>query len=156
MLFLLSTTFPNGSDLNAFSDLISDFSIWIKRIGILVAFCGAIKFAIAIKDDDHREKTLGLLTFISGFLIVDVADASSANYLFSIPSTYTEATATIHFDRFLTFVAKWVRRIGAFTIFIGAVEFALSIKNNDANQKVSALKYIVSGAIVSALTVLIT
>lgn len=156
MLFLLSSNFPDGSDLNAFSDLISDFSVWIKRIGILVAFCGAIKFAIAIKDDDPREKTLGLLTFISGFLIVDVANASSANYLFSIPKTYTDATATIQFNKLLTFVAKWVRRIGAFMMFIGGVEFGFSIKNNDAGQKVSALKYLVSGAMVSALTVLIT
>ncbi len=150
MLFLLTSNFPSGSSVDAFKDLISDFSTWIERIGLLVAFAGAIKFAIAIKDDDAKDKTLALLTMVAGFLITDAV--TSLN-IFTIPENYTEFTANAHFHRLMVFMRKWVRRIGMFTLFIGGVEFAFSMKNHDAGLKVTALKSMATGAMISALSV---
>lgn len=150
MLFLLTSNFPSGSDVDAFKDLISDFSTWINRIGILVAFAGAIKFAIAIKDDDAKDKTLALLTMVAGFLI---SDAVTSLDLFAIPTNYTEFTANAHFHKLMVFMRKWVRRVGSFALFIGGVEFAFSMKNQDAGLKVTALKTMATGAMISALAV---
>ena len=150
MLSLLTSNFPSGSDVNAFTNLISDFSVWIERIGLIVAFAGAIKFAIAIKDDDSKDKTLGLLTMVSGFLIAEIADATSVNYyLFSIPKDAADVTA--YWNRLMPYIRKWIRRIGRFVMFIGATEFALAFKSNDAGLKITGLKSIATGAMIAAL-----
>jgi hypothetical protein len=149
MLFLLASNFPSGSDVDAFKDLISDFSEWIERIGLIVALAGAIKFAIAIKDDDAKDKTLALLTMVSGFLIAEIADATSTNYyLFSIPKD--AAAVTTYWNSIIPFIRKWIRRIGRFIMFIGATEFAFAFKSNDAGLKITALKSIATGAIIVA------
>ena len=45
------------------------FGTWISRIGGLVAFIGAIKFALSIKADETRDQLPALLTMVSGFRI---------------------------------------------------------------------------------------
>ena len=45
------------------------FGTWISRIGGLVAFIGAIKFALSIKSDETRDQLPALLTMVSGFMI---------------------------------------------------------------------------------------
>ena len=62
-----------GIDTNAgkdeFNQLISFFALWIGRIGMVVAFVGGIMFGLAIKNDDSEQKTRGIMTFASGFVV---------------------------------------------------------------------------------------
>lgn len=157
MLSLLLTTtvnggnFPSGSNADAFNELIDTFSTWIERVGWIIAIAGAIKFAIAIKDDDSKDKLFGILTMVSGFLIVDAIDRN----FFAIRDTYDGFIANAEFQVLMTFIKNWITRIGGFTMFIGSVEFALSWRTNDAGLKVTALKTIASGAMISVLRVLV-
>lgn len=61
-----------GSDIDpdaAFNNVIGFFADWIGRIGLVVAFVGAIMFGLAIKNDDADGKTRGLMTLVSGFVV---------------------------------------------------------------------------------------
>lgn len=62
-----------GVDPNAgkkeFDTLISWFALWIGRIGLVVAFVGGIMFALSIKNEDSEQKTRGLMTLASGFVV---------------------------------------------------------------------------------------
>lgn len=57
----------DGDD--AFTDIVTFFAKWIKRIGLLVAFVGAVMFALAIKNNDADQKQTGLLTMVAGFIV---------------------------------------------------------------------------------------
>ena len=59
------------------------FGTWISRIGGLVAFIGAIMFALAIKNNDAEQKQAGLITMIAGFIVAALCAASSMFDLFS-------------------------------------------------------------------------
>ena len=51
----------------------------------------------------------------------------------------------------INFFITWLRRIGWFIAFIGAVMFALAIKHEDAEQKQKGLITMVAGFVVAAL-----
>ena len=55
-----------------FDQVIIFFASWIGRIGLVVAFIGAIMFALAIKNEDAEAKTRGLMTLVSGFVVFAV------------------------------------------------------------------------------------
>lgn len=57
---------------SVWSDIISTFVKWIKRLGFLVAFVGAIMFALSVKNNDAENKQNGILTMIAGFLAVAI------------------------------------------------------------------------------------
>lgn len=59
----------------AFGNVVGFFATWIGRIGLVVAFVGAIMFGLAIKNDDADGKTRGLMTLISGFVVFAVTKA---------------------------------------------------------------------------------
>lgn len=144
-----NSNFPSGSDANAFNNLIDAFSLWIVRVGTIISFVGAIKFAIATKDDDSKDKLFGILTMVSGFLIIDAININ----LFTIRNNYDMFVANSEFHTLMTFIENWMERLGGFTMFIGAIEFAFSMKNQDAGLKVTALKTMAAGAMISALAV---
>ena len=54
-----------GSE-TAYQSTIKFFITWIRRIGMIVAFVGAIMFALAIKNNDAGQKQTGLIlhTFV--------------------------------------------------------------------------------------------
>ena len=140
---------PTGTPNELAKDGIEFFSIWIARIGGLVAFIGAIKLALSLKDDNAKEQQLSLLVMISGYMIK--AAVSDLN-IFHIPAVYSEAAANAEFQAILSFIGKWIRRVGAFGMFMGAVMLGLSMKSNDAGQKVNGLKALSSGGIVVAVS----
>lgn len=59
----------------AFDEVIEFFATWIGRIGLVVAFVGAVMFALAIKNDDAEAKTRGLMTLAAGFVVFAVTKA---------------------------------------------------------------------------------
>ena len=55
-----------------FNQLINFFATWIGRIGLVVAFVGAIMFGLAVKNEDAEAKTRGLMTMVSGIIVFAV------------------------------------------------------------------------------------
>lgn len=140
---------PTGTPSQLAKDGITFFATWIARCGGLIAFIGAIKLGLSIKDDNSRDQLFALLVMVSGFMIK--AAVQDLN-IFHIPSTYTEAAANAEFQSILRFIGKWTRRVGAFGMFMGAVALGFSMKNNDAGQKVTALRTLSAGGIVVAVS----
>ena len=143
---------PTGTPNILAQDGITFFATWISRMGGLVAFVGAIKFALSVKSDDEKEQLKAVLTMISGFMI----QAAVGNLgIFNMPAVYTQATANLEFQSIMRFIGSWTGRVGAIAAFIGAIMFGLSIRNNDAGQKVGALKTIAAGGITISVSAML-
>ena len=145
---------PTGTPAQIAQHGIDFFSLWIARIGGLVAFVGAIKFALGIHSEDARDQIKGLMTMISGFMIA-AAVGGSMN-LFNIPATYTTAAAETEFSTLLSFIGKWVRRAGAVVVLIGAIMFGLAAKDSNPGTKVTAMKTIVAGGVATSVAVILS
>ena len=148
LLAILPT--PSGGTPNAAAaSLISTLSLWIARVGGLVAFVGAIKLALSIKDEGSKEQMLAVLVMVSGFMI----KAAVQNLgVFNIPAKYSVQASNAEFQSILSFIGKWTRRVGAVGMLFGALNIGLSISSNDAAQKVNGLKSLSSGGIVVAVS----
>ena len=72
-----------GSADSSFTTVINFFVKWIGRIGGVVAFVGAVMFALAIKNNDAEAKQSALLTMIAGFVAAAVAAASNMFNMFA-------------------------------------------------------------------------
>lgn len=143
---------PSGDPATLAQNGIAFFSTWISRIGGLVAFIGAVKFALSTKNDDAKEQLLSVLTMVAGFMIqAAVKDLS----IFNIPSTFSDTAATTEFQSILKFIGKWIRRVGAFGMLIGAIMYGLSLKDKNASTKVTAVKTITAGGMVVAIASII-
>ena len=68
---------------SSYKSVVEFFITWIRRIGALIAFVGAIMFALAIKNNDAEQKQNGLLTMVAGFVVVAVCTAINMFDLFS-------------------------------------------------------------------------
>ena len=69
-----------GGTVNAetgWNNVIKFFVTWIGRIGGVVAFVGAVMFALSIKNNDAEQKQQGLLTMIAGFVAFAVTGITS-------------------------------------------------------------------------------
>ncbi len=144
---------PSGTPNELAEKGIEFFSLWIDRMGGLVAFIGAIKFALSIKSDDAKEQLQAVLTMISGFMI----QAAVGNIdIFQMPAVYTQAAADAEFRAILDFIGSWARRVGALAAFLGAVLFGFAVKDNNAGQKVTALKTIAAGGITMSVAALLS
>ncbi len=143
---------PNGTPAELATDGIAFFSTWIARIGGLIAFIGAIKFALSIKSDDAKEQLGAVLVMVSGFMIVSAVNNLS---IFNIPSTYSTAAANAEFAAILKFIGKWTRRVGGVGLLIGSLMFGFSIKDNNAATKVTSLKTVSAGAMAMAVSAIL-
>lgn len=157
MLYLLSIlpTPPSGTPSEIAQTGLDFFSTWIARIGGIVAFIGAIKFALSIKNEDAKEQLQAVLVMISGFMIVSAIRNLS---IFSIPNTgliSPETAATLEFFAILKFISKWTRRVGALALLIGSLMFGFSVKDNNANGKVNSLRTISAGGITMAVSAIL-
>ncbi len=73
-----------GSNAEAtYQTVIQFFVTWFRRIGMVVAFIGAIMFALAIKNNDADQKQNGLVTMIAGFVVAAVCGAVDMFDLFT-------------------------------------------------------------------------
>ncbi len=155
MMILLASilpTPPSGTPAQLAADGLNFFSTWIARVGGLIAFIGAVKFALSIKSDDAKEQLQAVLVMISGFMIVSaIRDLS----VFNIPATYTDAAANAEFASILTFIGRWTRRVGALGLLLGAIMFGFALKDNNATSKVTSLKTLSAGGLAMAVSVLL-
>ena len=134
---------PVGTPEELMHGGIDFFSLWIARIGGVVALIGMIKFALGIKSENAQEMITALLTAISGFIIMEYVTTTFS---------FTGASADAEFQNIMIFAMKWVRRVGAFALFWGALSFGLASKDNNAASKVTALKTIAAGGVTVAVS----
>ena len=155
LLLALFNAFPDapaGSPADMAVDGITFFSTWIRRIGALVAFSGAVKLCLSLKNDEGREQMAAILTMVSGFMI---SAAVNGLNLFQIPAVYTQAAADNEFRAILTFIGRWIRRVGAAGMFFGAVMSGLAIKDQNPASKANGIKLMAVGGMVWAVSVLV-
>lgn len=57
------------------------------------------------------------------------------------------------FDTVVDFIVTWVQRIGGVIGFIGAIQFGMAFKNDDADGKTRGLMTLASGFIVIAICI---
>lgn len=144
---------PSGTPNAVAADGINFFSLWISRVGGLVAFIGAVKLGLSIKDEGSKEQMLAVLVMVSGFMI----KAAVQNLgVFNIPATYSVQASNNEFTAILNFIGKWTRRVGAVGMLFGAVNIGLSMSSNDAAQKVNGLKALSSGGVVVAVSAILS
>lgn len=142
---------PTGEPLNEITaDAISFFEIWLIRLGGLVAFIGAIKFAISIHSDNTKEQLGAIMTMISGFMIQSAVRKIGLD-LFNFSSS-SDIYANTEFQGILDFIKVWIRRVGALAMFIGAVALGFSVKENNATAKVNSLRTIATGGIIVSIS----
>lgn len=152
LLSILPTP-PTGTPSSVATTGISFFSLWIGRVGGLIAFIGAIKLALSIKDEGSKEQMLAVLVMVSGFMI----KAAVYNLdIFKIPATYSVQASNAEFQAILRFIGKWTRRVGAAGMLFGAVNIGLSLSSNDAAQKVIGLKSLSSSGVVVAVSAILS
>lgn len=143
---------PSGTPAELAQDGLSFFGLWISRIGGLIAFVGAIKFALSVKSDDSKEQLLSILVMVSGFMIRSaIADLS----IFNMPATYSASAANTEFQSIMQFIGTWTRRVGTAGLLLGAIMFGFSIKEQNATTKVTALRTLTTGAMVAAISVML-
>ncbi len=63
----------------------------------------------------------------------------------------TTTTAEDKWDAVIGFITPWVTRLGGVVIFIGAIEFGLAWKNDDAEGKTKGMRTVIAGCIVFAI-----
>lgn len=144
---------PTGSPAEIAKNGITFFETWISRTGGLIAFIGAIKLAMSLKTDDEKEQMQSVFIMVSGFMITAAVKDLS---IFNIPEIYTKESANAEFNSIVSFIGKWARRVGAVGMFLGSISFGFAIKDNNATTKVNALRGIVAGAVVIAISGIVT
>lgn len=144
---------PTGTPAQIAQHGIDFFGLWIARIGGMIAFVGAIKFALGIHAEDAREQIKGVMTMISGFMIA--AAVSTSMHLFNIPAAYSDAAAETEFSTLMSFIGKWIRRAGAVVVLIGAIMFGLAAKDSNPGTKVTAMRTIAAGGIAASVAVIL-
>ena len=136
---------PAGTPAQLAQDGINFFSRWIANIGGIVAFIGAIKFALSVKSDEAREQLSAVLIMVSGFMI----RAAVRNFgIFALTTTNADTV----FNNIMVFISTWTRRVGALGAMIGAVMFAFSIKDHNPGSKVNGLRTFAAGGICMAVS----
>lgn len=63
----------------------------------------------------------------------------------------TGSTAEDKWDAVIGFITPWITRLGGVVILIGAIEFGLAWKNDDAEKKTQGMRTVIAGCIVFAV-----
>lgn len=96
--------------------------------------------ATKVKEFIKREY-LALSLMVCGMLApANVASASG-----------TTTTAEAKWDAVIGFITPWISRLGGVVILIGAIEFGLAFKSDDAEGKTKGMRTVIAGCIVFAI-----
>lgn len=66
-------------------------------------------------------------------------------------TTTTTTSADDKWNTVIDFILPWITRLGGVVILIGAIEFGLGFKDNDADSKTKGMRTIIAGCIVTAV-----
>lgn len=96
-----------------------------------------------------NEKRKKLMTSITTSLLMSMMTAVTA---FADEAGGGTDAGEAEFNKVIEFFATWIGRIGLVVGFVGAIMFALAIKNEDAEAKTRGLMTLASGFVVFAIT----
>lgn len=136
---------PTGTPAEIAKDTLDFFSKWIGRAGGVIALIGFVRMALGFKEDSSREALEGALIAISGLIIKAAID--SLDVFTTVP-----INADTEFKGLQYFISKWLAKLGGLALFLGAVLYALGIKDNDAAGKVIGIKTIATGGVIIGLS----
>ncbi len=88
------------------------------------------------KISDNKWKVYVLIYFL----------CSPSNVVFA-----SAATADSKWNNFTDFILPWVTRFGGGIILVGAIEFGVGFKQEDANARTIGIRTVIGGAIVFAV-----
>jgi len=142
---LPSTTGGPNDLLTSFLSKVVDLKDWIFKIGGILIFIGAVKLGISFRSEDEKEAMQAALIMVAGLIIQDSVSAASTIF------TVTGSAAT-EFNTLTKFAAGWVAKAGLVGVMIGGIQFAFAFKDNNAGAKVLAIKGMIAGIIVSAVS----
>ena len=93
-------------------------------------------------------KGIRLINFMKGKLWI----LSMLMYAFLAPSNMVYATAAQDkWNTLIGFVLPWISRLGGVILLIGAVEFGIAFKGDDAEGKTKGMRTAIAGCIVIAI-----
>lgn len=87
---------------------------------------------------------------MSAYIISILCDLTSTT-AYAANTTNNGTTAEAKWDTVIDFIVPWISRLGGVVILIGAVEFGLAFKNDDAEGKTKGMRTIIAGCIVTAV-----
>lgn len=96
------------------------------------------------------EKVKRALTCVSTFFLTVMGQVNMA-YATGGGTGGTTPTAEDKWDTVIGFIVPWITRLGGVVILIGAIEFGLAFKNDDAEGKTKGMRTIIAGCIVTAV-----
>lgn len=95
-------------------------------------------------------KAKEIFTWLYAVMFVNVLMPINA---YATEPTYTDTNSKNAWNTVMNFILTWVPRIGLVVLFVGAIEFALAFKSEDAEGKTKGLRTIIAGAMVVAIPV---
>lgn len=91
------------------------------------------------------------LNKIGKYIIAKKIQISMLMYAALVPVSVASATAEAKWNSVIDFILPWIQRLGGVVILIGAVEFGLAFKSDDAEGKTKGLRTVIAGCIVFAV-----
>lgn len=80
----INPVFATDAGVAEFNQVVLFIAGWVNKLGMVVAFFGAIQLALGFKNDDADAKVRGLKTLISGFLVFAISLEATVSSLFGI------------------------------------------------------------------------
>lgn len=99
---------------------------------------------------NNRRYMMKLINRIATAIMTVCMIATMGITAFAVDGSTNDATS---FNTVVDFIVTWVQRIGYVIGFIGAVQFGLAFKNDDADGKQRGLMTLASGFIVVAICI---
>jgi hypothetical protein len=77
LVLMLTATqaFAADAGMDSFDSVVDVVARWLGRIGLVVAFFGAVQLALGFKQDDADGKIRGMKTLASGFLVFGITQS---------------------------------------------------------------------------------
>lgn len=88
-------------------------------------------------------------TILTTYFTLAMYDLCSIRVLASGGTSGGNAEAK--WDAVIGFILPWITRLGGVVILIGAIEFGLAFKSDDAEGKTKGMRTIIAGCIVTAV-----
>lgn len=97
-----------------------------------------------------NNKIRGLKENIKGMTLKNKISAILLSYAIFAPMNLTYA-ADAKWNAMINFILPWISRLGGVVLLIGAVEFGLAFKSDDAEGKTKGMRTAIAGCIVIAV-----
>lgn len=88
---------------------------------------------------------------LSAWVMGVVMDYQTATAFAGEVNSSTNGVAEDKWNTVIGFIVPWITRLGGVVILLGAIEFGLAFKNDDAEGKTKGMRTIIAGCIVTAV-----